>query len=191
MKRPTVILSGLSLCLLLVSLVAYGLFYSNTQATSSHLGLLLSHPVETYIEEGEMVRFDERGLKKEQLFLQYAYHRKEHTVTHITKPKLIQHKQSKLIELSAKKAEALHVGSNGKIKKIVFSDDVRITNAPFLLSTSTLTYHPDVGLAKTDELIDISSENLHIQAKGMNIHMGSGKMELLNQVTSKYEYNAI
>ncbi len=192
MKRSAAIITGISFCFLLSSLVGYGLFYPNKTKASSHpLSLLLAHPVETYIEEGEIVRFDEMGAKKEQLFLQSAYHLKDNTVTHIIKPKLIQHKQDKLIELSAQKADALHVSPNGKIQKIIFSDDVRITSAPFLLNTSTLTYHPDTNLAKTDDLIDISSENLHIQAKGMNIHLQSGKMELLNQVTSKYEYNAI
>lgn len=192
MRQPSKTL-GLSLTLLCaLALGAYYFYFMQTAiAPKNNLGLLLSHPIETYIEQGEFVRFDDNGLKKEQLFLHTAYHLKEHTVTHITKPKLIQHKQDKVIELSAKQAQAIHLGSNGKIQKIIFSQDVHVTSAPFLLSTSSLTYHPETELAKTDELIDISSENLHIQAKGMTIHLHSGKMELLNQVTSKYEYDSI
>lgn len=190
MKLSTLFVS-ISVCLAVVAISAFGVFYSQPNANSSDMGLLLSHPIETYIEQGEIIRFDEAGLRKEQLFLTSAYHQKEHTVTHIVKPKLIQHRKDKWVELSANKADAIHQGSNGKIQKIIFSDDVRITSAPFLLNTSTLTYHPDTELAKSDELIDISSENLHIQAKGMTIHLHSGKMELLNQVTSKYEHNAI
>lgn len=190
MKLSTLFV-GTSICLAIVAISVIGVVYSQPNTISNNMGLLLSHPIETYIEQGEIIRFDDMGLRKEQLFLESAYHQKEHTITHITKPKLIQHKKDKWIELSANKADAIHQGSNGKIQKIIFSEDVRITSAPFLLNTSTLTYHPETELARSDQLIDISSENLHIQAKGMTIHLHSGKMELLNQVTSKYEQNAI
>lgn len=163
------------------------LFFSTDQSTQH----LLLQPIETYIEQGQLVRFGKNGFKKEQLYLHTAYHIKEHSITHISQPKLMQLKQNKWITLSAKQAQATHIGSNGQIQKIVFNNDVCLNHAPFELNTSTLTYLPESELAKTDALINISSENMHIQAKGMTIHLSSGKMELLKQVTSKYELNSI
>jgi LPS export ABC transporter protein LptC len=182
---------GIVFSLLVGGLGLYALNNTKTSFSNDNNTLFLSNPIETYIEQGEFVRFDEAGLKKEQLFLDSAYHLKEHAITHIIHPKLIQHKSDREISLSAKLAKAMHLGSNGPIQKIVFSDDVRVNSAPFELATSTLTYLPDVALAKTDALIDISSNNLHIQAKGMTIHLHSGKMELLNQVRSQYEFDSI
>ncbi len=144
--------------------------------------------IATYIEQGEFVRFDENGLKKEQLYLQSAYQFKTNPVTQIIQPKLIQYKQDKFISLSAKQADATHLGLKGKLQHIIFNQDVCITSAPFILNTSTLSYHPDKHLAKTDALITISGEQLQIQAKGMILHLPTGKMDLLNQVTSQYEY---
>lgn len=191
MKLSFILGTSLGLFFALIGLYIVFQTKLNNSPSKPYLNVNTSHPIETYIEQGKCLRFDRSGLKIEQLYLDSAYHLKGESVSHLINPRLIQSKHGKYLELSAQRAQAIHLGLKYKIQKIIFNDDVKLNNTTFKLHTTELTYHPDLNLAKTNKLIDIFGTNLHIQSKGMALYLNSGKITLLNQVKSTYDYNKI
>jgi len=185
---PRYLLTGLLVLLGVVLALSMG-YWNIRPASFAPAGSQSAARPDFYIDNARIQALNEQGKTTYELTTTHAIHQVEDGSTHLEQPKLLFYRGDEpapwLLEadegLVTEKGDRVDLSSNVLLQQEIANQPTR------RLTTSALTLFPARDYAETDQEVKIEAARSVTTAKGMQLFLNDGRLQLLSTVRGQHE----